>query len=122
MNDTRIRKRQTKTNSMPTTTVTAKIILPIQIAPSKKIIITTIINQIIAVGCTPKIMMGTNFPFFVTVCIIIRTTSYMSFISTTHGKYCLSILSIVLFGSKYNKIRYNITQYTNKESTLKIIN
>ena len=111
----------TTTTPTPTTTVTAKIILPIQIAPSKKIIITTIINQIIAVECTPKIMMGTNFPFFVTVCIIIHTT-YMSFISTTHGKCCLSILSIVLFGSKYNKIRYNITQYTNKESTLKIIN
>ena len=54
-------------------------------------------------------------------CIIIHTT-YMLFISTSHGKCCLSILSMALFGSQYNKIQYNTTQYTKKESTLKIIN
>ena len=95
----------TTTTSTPTTTATAKIILQIQIATSKKIIITTKLIQIIAVEYTPKIMMGTNFPFFVTVYIIICTT-YMLIISTTHGKCCLSILSMALFISQYNKIQY----------------
>ena len=39
----------------------------------------------------------------------------MSIISTTHGECCLSILSITLFGSQYNKIQYDTNQYTKKE-------
>ena len=51
-------RRNDDNNNTHTNNNSDRKILPIQIAPSKIIIITTIINQIIAMECTPKIMMG----------------------------------------------------------------